>query len=109
MPDTRIRTNDKETQATTQETQTTSDSTETVCPEWGGSLATDEIHGETVCETCGLVVDEDSIDHGPEWRAFNPQEKDEKSRIGAPTTMLITTRGYRRISAGRTRTPTATR
>ncbi|WP_275264636.1 TFIIB-type zinc ribbon-containing protein, partial [Halobellus captivus] len=40
-----------------------------VCPECGGTLITDETHGETVCSDCGLVVDEDSIDRGPEWRA----------------------------------------
>ncbi|KAB7512593.1 TFIIB-type zinc ribbon-containing protein, partial [Halosegnis rubeus] len=43
---------------------------ELTCPECGGSLATDTEHGETVCEDCGLVIEEDSIDRGPEWRAF---------------------------------------
>jgi len=28
------------------------------CPERSGSLVTDEAHGETVCEGCGLVGDE---------------------------------------------------
>ncbi len=59
------------------------------CPECGGSLATDEVHGERACEECGLVVDEDAIDHGPEWRAFDAGEKDRKSRVGAPTTKLM--------------------
>ena len=26
---------------------------------------------ETVCEDCGLVIDEQRIDHGPEWRAYD--------------------------------------
>jgi len=62
---------------------------ELVCPECGGSLATDVEHGETVCEECGLVIEEDNIDRGPEWRAFDSAEKDEKSRVGAPTTKMM--------------------
>ncbi|GGN17099.1 transcription initiation factor IIB [Halarchaeum nitratireducens] len=66
---------------------------ELVCPECGGNLVVDESHGETVCEECGLVVDEDEIDRGPEWRAFNSQEKDQKSRVGAPTTNMMHDKG----------------
>ncbi|RBI62542.1 transcription initiation factor IIB 2 [halophilic archaeon] len=62
---------------------------ETVCPECGGNLVNDEEHGETVCEECGLVVEEDSVDRGPEWRAFDSKEKDQKSRVGAPTTKMM--------------------
>jgi transcription initiation factor TFIIB len=63
------------------------------CPECGGQLATDEERGETVCSDCGLVVEEDSIDRGPEWRAFDSKEKDEKSRVGAPTTNMMHDKG----------------
>ncbi len=63
------------------------------CPECGGHLTTDDERAETVCESCGLVVQEDHIDYGPEWRAFNPGEKDEKSRVGAPTTNLLHDKG----------------
>jgi len=63
------------------------------CPECGGSLQTDTEHGETVCADCGLVVEEDEIDHGPEWRAFDASEKDEKSRVGAPTTKMMHDKG----------------
>jgi transcription initiation factor TFIIB len=59
------------------------------CPECGGSLVSDEARGERACEECGLVVEADSIDHGPEWRAFDASEKDDKSRVGAPTTKLM--------------------
>ncbi|MFB6102784.1 MAG: transcription initiation factor IIB family protein [Haloplanus sp.] len=67
--------------------------TETACPECGGHLVTDEEHGETVCADCGLVVEEDEIDHGPEWRAFDASERDSKSRVGAPTTQMMHDKG----------------
>jgi transcription initiation factor TFIIB len=64
-----------------------------VCPECGGSLSADTEHGETVCQDCGLVVDEDAVDRGPEWRAFDASERDEKSRVGAPTTNMMHDKG----------------
>ena len=63
------------------------------CPECSGRLTQDPEHGETVCEDCGLVVEEDEIDHGPEWRAFDTSEKDQKSRVGAPTTQMMHDKG----------------
>ena len=64
-----------------------------ICPECSGRLVDDEERAETICEDCGLVVEEDLIDPGPEWRAFNPQEKDRKSRVGAPTTTMMHDKG----------------
>ncbi|NHN41965.1 transcription initiation factor IIB [Halorubellus sp. JP-L1] len=61
----------------------------TTCPECSGHVAHDEERGETVCEDCGLVVTEDEVDRGPEWRAFDAAESDEKSRVGAPTTKMM--------------------
>ncbi|OYR56434.1 transcription initiation factor IIB [Halorubrum halodurans] len=75
-----------------QEPESTADE-ELRCPECGGQLATDTEHGETVCADCGLVVEEDEIDRGPEWRAFDSREKDEKSRVGAPTTNMMHDKG----------------
>ena len=66
---------------------------ETRCPECGGSLETNAKRGERACGECGLVVDENEIDRGPEWRAFDAREKDEKSRVGAPTTNLMHDKG----------------
>jgi len=63
------------------------------CPECSGALVSDHERGETVCEDCGLVVEEDEIDHGPEWRAFDAKEKDRKSRVGAPTTKMMHDKG----------------
>ncbi|WP_254538670.1 transcription initiation factor IIB [Halomarina litorea] len=63
------------------------------CPECDGQVVRDDEHGETTCKECGLVLDEASIDRGPEWRAFHSDEKDEKSRVGAPTTQLMHDKG----------------
>jgi transcription initiation factor TFIIB len=66
---------------------------ETTCPECGGRLESNHSHGETVCSQCGLVVDADSVDRGPEWRAFDSEERDRKARVGAPTTQLMHDKG----------------
>ncbi|WP_435159871.1 transcription initiation factor IIB [Halorubrum sp. SY-15] len=65
----------------------------TSCPECDGRLLTDTEHGETVCTECGLVVETDSVDRGPEWRAFDAADRDSKSRVGAPTTKLMHDKG----------------
>ncbi len=41
----------------------------------GGRLVTDRERGEVVCAQCGLVVAEETIDMGPEWRVFDEREK----------------------------------
>jgi transcription initiation factor TFIIB len=62
------------------------------CPECNSSnVITDQ--SERVCEDCGLVLEDDQIDHGPEWRAFNSSERDQKSRVGAPTTKTMHDKG----------------
>lgn len=88
---TRFRTHESD-ERTTEDTETT-DETEQVCPECSGQLLNDEEHGETICAECGLVVDDEEIDHGPEWRAFDSAERDKKKRTGAPTTNLMHDKG----------------
>ncbi|WP_226012421.1 transcription initiation factor IIB [Halomicrobium salinisoli] len=64
------------------------------CPECESeNLVKDADRGELICEDCGLVVEEGNIDPGPEWRAFNHQERQEKSRVGAPTTQTMHDKG----------------
>ena len=89
MSDTTIRSYRSETE----EERDVRDEDELTCPECGGRLVHDEERAETVCEDCGLVVEEDAIDPGPEWRAFDANEKDEKSRVGAPTTTMMHDKG----------------
>jgi transcription initiation factor TFIIB len=40
--------------------------------------------GESVCSDCGLVVQEDLLDRGAEWKAFTPQEEQSRARAGSP-------------------------
>jgi len=64
------------------------------CPECEeGRVIKNEAKGEMVCENCSLVVEDGQIDAGPEWRAFNSSERDEKSRVGAPTTKSMHDKG----------------
>ena len=85
---------DEHTRQRDRSTKESTSSEETLhCPECEGQLTADTEHGETVCADCGLVVEEDEIDHGPEWRAFDSNEKDNKSRVGAPTTKMMHDKG----------------
>ena len=66
----------------------------TCCPECGNSdLIRDYEAGELVCERCGMVVSSELVDHGPEWRAFNPEQREMRTRVGAPLTWTIHDKG----------------
>ncbi|WP_256299749.1 transcription initiation factor IIB [Haloarchaeobius salinus] len=92
MTETRTRTSGRET-AVRERDVSEQTRTREQCPECGGRLATDDGRGETVCADCGLVVETESVDRGPEWRAFDAAEKDRKSRVGAPTTKMMHDKG----------------
>src|SRR3990170_7957310 len=57
------------------------------------SLIHDYDTGETVCADCGLVLHEQMIDKGPEWRAFTQEEKESRSRVGMPTSYSVHDKG----------------
>jgi transcription initiation factor TFIIB len=64
------------------------------CPECAGkNLIHDSDTGETVCSDCGLVLYEQMLDKGPEWRAFTQQEKASRSRVGSPTSYSVHDKG----------------
>ncbi len=64
------------------------------CPECGGAnLIHDYDTGETICGDCGLVIHEQMMDKGPEWRAFTQEEKASRSRVGVPTSYSIHDKG----------------
>lgn len=57
------------------------------CPKCGSThLTKDYSRAELVCQNCGLVIDAELIDQGPEWRAFDSEQREKKSRTGAPMT-----------------------
>jgi len=64
------------------------------CPECGSAhLIHDYDTGETICGSCGLVLHEQMIDKGPEWRAFTQEEKASRSRVGVPTSYSVHDKG----------------
>jgi transcription initiation factor TFIIB len=64
------------------------------CPKCGSTnLSRDYRRGELICNDCGLVIEEDFIDHGPEWRAFDSEQREKRVRVGAPMTYTIHDKG----------------
>jgi len=64
------------------------------CPECGSpNLIHDYDTGETVCGDCGLVISDQMMDKGPEWRAFTQEEKESRSRVGVPTSFSVHDKG----------------
>ncbi len=71
----RIQTN---VESTVQETT----AEQAACPECSGELVT--TNNETSCRTCGLIVGENHLDHGPQWLAST--EDSSRRRTGSPLT-----------------------
>jgi transcription initiation factor TFIIB len=64
------------------------------CPECASkNLVHDYDTGETICGDCGLVLYEQMLDKGPEWRAFTQEEKASRSRVGMPTSYSVHDKG----------------
>lgn len=65
--------------------QTPEDEAELKCPQCGSTrLVYDPNRGEVICAECGYVMSEREVDLGAEWRAFTPEERERRSRVGAP-------------------------
>lgn len=57
------------------------------CPECSSTqLIEDSVRGELTCNHCGLVIKEEMIDTGQEWRAFDSEQMSKRARGGAPLT-----------------------
>jgi len=53
------------------------------CPSCGNDrIVSDHSKGERYCRKCGLVLEENMFDFGPEWRAFDMEQADKRSRTG---------------------------
>lgn len=55
------------------------------------SWDTDSARGETICSECGFVAAENMIDPGAEWT--NHSSGEDRSRVGAPTSLTISDKG----------------
>jgi len=64
------------------------------CPECGSTrLMRDYDCAEIVCMDCGFVIATKLADRGPEWRAFNKEQRAKRTRVGAPLTYTIHDKG----------------
>ncbi len=64
------------------------------CPECGSlDIVEDFDSGEIICGSCGLVLHENVMDEGPEWRAFTREEKEGRSRVGTPLSYSVHDKG----------------
>jgi len=64
------------------------------CPECGSTkLVRDYERAELVCAGCGFVITEKIMDMGPEWRAFDQEQRERRGRAGAPMTYTIHDKG----------------
>jgi len=64
------------------------------CPECGSTrIMRDYECAEIVCMDCGYVVATKLTDRGPEWRAFDDEQRAKRTRVGAPLTYTIHDKG----------------
>jgi len=90
---------DKTVKAKPQKKVTTDEEEEILeCKNCGSTdIVADENRGELICEKCGYVLETRLIDEGPEWRAFNSEERDKRSRVGSPSTFSVHDKGLSTI------------
>jgi transcription initiation factor TFIIB len=63
-------------------------------------LISDQKTGEIVCSKCGLVLEEEALDMGPEWRAFTPTEKNNRQRTGLGMSYTLYDKGLSTVFKG---------
>ena len=64
------------------------------CPECGSNrIMKDHESAEVVCMGCGYVVVSELTNQGPEWRAFDDEQRAKRARAGAPATFTIHDKG----------------
>jgi len=64
------------------------------CPECGSkSIVTDPKHAELYCADCGMIIAENLVDLGPEWRAFDAEQASKKVRTGPAMTYRVHNKG----------------
>ncbi|MBI4399136.1 transcription initiation factor IIB [Candidatus Micrarchaeota archaeon] len=64
------------------------------CPDCkSDKLVKDYEKGEIMCKNCGLIVADNVVDTGPEWRAFDSEQRDKRARGGAPIKYMRPNKG----------------
>ncbi|AOL15657.1 transcription initiation factor IIB 2 [Sulfolobus sp. A20] len=69
------------------------------CPNCGleNVITQDHKEGILVCTNCGYVIEENIIDLGPDWRAYNSKDRNERERVGSPSTPKVHDWGFHTI------------
>ena len=64
------------------------------CPSCGSTdIIFDNEKGEYICNNCGLIIEENVTDTGPEWRAFDTDQRNTRARTGAPIRYMKPNKG----------------
>lgn len=71
---------------------------ERTCPECESShLVLDDVRGELVCDDCGLVLEDHTLDASPDWAAYSPEEAARIAHAGPPRDPLVGAAGLTTI------------
>jgi transcription initiation factor TFIIB len=64
------------------------------CPECGEDhIIKNSETAEVICTDCGVVLSMRIIDRGPEWRAFNNEQREKRKRVGSPVSFTLHDKG----------------
>ena len=64
------------------------------CPECRSkSIVTDPKHAELYCADCGVIITENLVDLGPEWRSFDNEQASKRVRTGPPSSYRTHNKG----------------
>jgi len=65
-----------------------------ICPECGSkNVVSDSKHAELYCADCGMVIAENLVDLGPEWRAYDSEQASKRVRTGPGMSYRIHDKG----------------
>lgn len=64
------------------------------CPECGSTkVKKDSERGEIACLDCGTVIEDNIVQEGPEWRAFDAEQRNARAHTGAPLKYMSPNKG----------------
>uniref|UniRef100_A0A7J3ZL45 Transcription initiation factor IIB n=1 Tax=Fervidicoccus fontis TaxID=683846 RepID=A0A7J3ZL45_9CREN len=61
------------------------------------AIVFDAERGEYICTETGEIIESRLVQQGPEWRAFTPEEREKRSRVGGPLSPTVHDRGLTTI------------